>query len=77
MNAATHDLFERYRENAQGHLVPIESIDALDLEKDELVKDIIAKALVLQASIREFKARTQADMLAFLAHTFGMKVAAP
>jgi hypothetical protein len=80
MNAVTQDLFERYRENAQGHLVPIETIDPLDLEKDELVKDIIAKALVLQASIREFKAATQGDMLAFLelvGEKYGVKMSGP
>lgn len=70
-------LTDHYRRNAQGHLVPLEAIDPLDLEKDELVRDIIAKALVLQAAIREFKTHTQGDMLAFLelvAEKYGVKM---
>jgi hypothetical protein len=64
--SANVDLFDRFREDAQGRLVPIEAIDPLDLAKDELVKDIIAKALVLQESMRLFKRQATEDMQAFL-----------
>lgn len=69
-----------YWENAQGHLVPVEAVEPLDVAKDELVREIIAKAVVLQRAMREFKRTTHGDMLAFLdlvAEKYGVKMGGP
>jgi len=55
-----------YKQNAIGHLVPIESIKEIDLARDEFVKEVVTKAQALAATVAEFKQRIAADMQAFL-----------
>jgi hypothetical protein len=67
MNAQVKDLIPQgYRQNAQGHLVPESAIAPIDLERDELVKEIVEQARALQAKMREFKQRAMGDVLAFV-----------
>ena len=55
-----------YMQNAQGHLVPVEQIAPIDLARDELVRDIVAKARVLQTAMIHFKSCTTNDIAAFV-----------
>lgn len=49
--------------NAQGHLVPIDVIKPIDLTRDELVRDLVAKAMAMNEALAKFKddAMAQAD----------------
>lgn len=55
-----------YRVNAQGHLVPEESIADIDKDRDALVAEIFAAAEKLQAAMRDFKQRSMGDVEAFV-----------
>lgn len=55
-----------YMMNGVGHLVPIESIDELDLARDEFVRSVAAKARKMSDTITSFKAEVAGDMQAFL-----------
>lgn len=55
-----------YRANSYGHLVPIESIKALDLLRDDTVTRIINSALAEQEQMRAFKHKALSDIAAFL-----------
>lgn len=56
----------QYKVNGQGHLVPIETIAQIDLARDELVMEIVAKAKVLQEDMRKFKEHMMGDIAAFV-----------
>lgn len=58
---------EGYLENAQGHLVPVELVAAIDRTRDELVREIVAGAQALQLQMRAWKARALGDANAFVA----------
>lgn len=55
-----------YMLNAVGHLVPIESIDELDLARDEFVQSMTVKARQMSERVRSFKREVAGDMQAFL-----------
>lgn len=55
-----------YMRNAVGHLVPIESVKEIDLERDRLVKEIFERAKEVNATLSCFKQRVAGDMQAFL-----------
>ena len=55
-----------YKQDSAGRLVPIESIKDIDLARDELVLEIVAKAQALNKALSEFKARSFADIQAFI-----------
>lgn len=57
---------EGHRKNAMGHLVPEELIAPIDMIRDDLVHDIIAKGRELRALISEFKARTMSEVANFI-----------
>lgn len=57
---------DKYKTNGQGHLVPIETIAQIDLARDELVMEIVAKAKALQEDMRKFKDRMNDDVAAFV-----------
>ena len=66
-----------YMKNAQGHLVPRELVNEIDLLRDQLVSEIVDKALALQEQIREFKYGAMADVGAFVelsAEKYGCKL---
>lgn len=56
---------KKYLEDAQGRLVPVESIKPVDLARDALVSEIFAAAQAVRAALREFRTRAMADILAF------------
>lgn len=55
-----------YREDARGHLVPIESIREEDLLRDETVKGLIDKAKQLQSRMVDVKADILSDFNAYV-----------
>lgn len=57
---------EGYKQNAIGHLVPIESIQDIDLARDEFVGRMIAKARSFEGILKEFKAAVRDDFQAFI-----------
>jgi len=60
------DIPEGYMRNSQGHLVPIDAINDIDIERDQLVQEIVAKAEELSLSLKMFKYRTLGDIQAFI-----------
>lgn len=57
---------EGMMEDAQQRLVPIENIKQIDLERDALVKEIVAKADKLADEIYNFKNNALGDIAAFV-----------
>ncbi len=55
-----------FRENRNGHLVPESQIKAIDLARDELVSEIIKRAVELRQQLQEFKVATFNDIAAFV-----------
>jgi len=68
---------QEYMTDAQGRLVPAETVRPIDKERDALVRDKVAKALELQKLMREFKYAMLDDLEAFLdlsAERYGVKM---
>lgn len=62
MNAITND----YKQDAKGRLVPLATIKPIDLARDQLVQEIVAKAKALNAALASFKSSVFADIGAFV-----------
>ena len=63
--------------NAQGHLVPVSTIKPIDIARDSLVKELMAKAQALSKAIADFKLASFGDIAAFVelsAEQYGAKV---
>lgn len=58
---------DKWKLNAQGHLVPISTIKPIDLLRDQTVNTIAAKAQDLFKALAEFKSSTFSDLEAFVA----------
>jgi len=67
MNTETITTPDGYMQNAQGHLVPVNSVKPLDLLRNDLVSDIISASHGLQDEMRVFKKRIMSDIGAFIA----------
>lgn len=68
---------EGYMKNSAGHLVPVETISDIDLVRDQLVKEVTAKARELQQAMRDFKMNTLGDVEAFIdlsAEKYGVSI---
>lgn len=57
---------EGYLKNAKGDLVRLENIKQVDLLRDELVKQIVAKSKPIASSLKSFKDNTFAEIDAFI-----------
>lgn len=66
MNTAIGTPTEDYKKNAQGHLVPISLIDDIDLARDDLVQEIVAKARAASAQLAALKDDLFGDIQAFI-----------
>jgi hypothetical protein len=55
-----------YKQNAVGHLVPLESIKEIDLARDEFVIRMVDKAKEMQRTLEVFKASVRDDFQAFV-----------
>lgn len=56
---------EGYMRDAKARLIPIETIKPIDLARDDLVREIVKKALELRETLRQFRASTFDDIEAF------------
>lgn len=66
-----------YRRNAQGHLVPESAIKPVDQMRDQLVIDLVAKAIELRTVLQSFKVGAFSDIAAFIqlsAEQYGAKL---
>lgn len=66
-----------YRENAQGHLIPLDQIKEIDLARDELVMEKVAKAKAVRAQLCDLKLEFLDDITAFVqlsAERYGAKI---
>lgn len=52
--------------NAKGHMVPVSLVSAIDKQRDEIVREIAAKAIEQSAALARFKAGVIGDMQAFI-----------
>lgn len=59
-------MLDGYMQDAQGKLVPIELIKEIDLQRDQLVKEIVLKALKVANVIADFKFEAFNDIQAFV-----------
>ncbi|PHS48780.1 MAG: sulfate transporter [Marinobacter sp.] len=57
---------DKFRRNAQGHLVPIDKIKDIDRLRDDLVLNLIARVNKLHEQMSEFKAEVASEIDAFL-----------
>lgn len=55
-----------YKQDAKGRLIPVETIKEIDLARDQLVQEIVAKAKVVSQVLGEFKTGVFADIGAFV-----------
>lgn len=66
-----------YMKDHAGRLVPIDTVKPIDIERDKLVGEIVAKARALNGQIATFKAAAFGDIAAFVelsAEQYGAKV---
>lgn len=66
-----------FMKDPQGRLVPVSTIRPIDLERDHLVQQIVARGRKVSADLTEFKADTFGDIQAFVelsAEQYGAKV---
>lgn len=67
MNTAVQQhIPEGYLRDQAGRLVPVETIAPIDLARNDLVNEIVAKALELQQLMQDFKLGTLGDIAAFI-----------
>lgn len=62
----THINLDHYKRNAQGALIPIESIKEIDLLRDDLVAQIVQKGLLMRAELQALKQYIFGDIAAFV-----------
>lgn len=66
-----------YKKNSRGHLVPESTIKAIDLARDELVREIVAGAEETNRAIAAYKGHTFEDIAAFMqlsAERYGISI---
>lgn len=67
----------QYKRNAHGALIPLETIKEIDLLRDDLVIQIVQKALLMNAELKHLKQDMFADINAFTelsAEKYGAKI---
>ena len=57
---------EGYMKDGQGRLIPIDMIKPVDKARDDIVKEIVDKALVVAGAIAEFRHKALGDIEAFV-----------
>jgi hypothetical protein len=57
---------EGYMEDGQGRLIPLERVSRMDMTRNDLVIELMKKALNIQALLATFKAGAMADIQAFV-----------
>jgi hypothetical protein len=57
---------EGYKQNAKGHLVPIEKIKPIDLLRDDLILELVTQAKAARKQLRDYKVQAHADIGSFV-----------
>ena len=57
---------EGFLKDAKGHLVPLELVKPIDMARNDLVLELVAKAQVVSATLAAFKADAFGDIKAFV-----------
>jgi hypothetical protein len=57
---------QKYMEDAQGRLVPVEMVKEIDKLRDQTVREIMAQTFAMRDTPAEFKRRVWSDIQAFL-----------
>ena len=57
---------EGYMRDGQGRLIPVDMVKPVDKARDDIVKEIVAKALVIASAIKKFKSEALGDIEAFV-----------
>jgi len=68
---------EGYMRDGQGRLIPVDMVKPIDKARDEIVREIVAKAMTVAGEIAEFKHKALGDIEAFIelsADTHGVKL---
>ncbi|MAL01360.1 MAG: sulfate transporter [Alcaligenaceae bacterium] len=63
---ATTNTPDGYKRDGQGRLIPIETIKAIDLARDELVQQLVTDARATSEALGQFKAKAFEDIQAFV-----------
>jgi hypothetical protein len=66
MTKETPTIPEGYLKNAEGHLVPESLVKPIDKARDQLVQELLARALSLREVLGQFKSQALADIAAFI-----------
>lgn len=66
MNHPTQTIPDGYMQDAQGRLVPASLVKPIDKARDQLVQELINKAVVVKSALVDFKKATFADIAAFV-----------
>lgn len=67
---------EGYKQDARGHLVPVDLIKQIDLARDDLVRELVEAGQLLSDQIATYKRRVYSDVQAFVemsAEEYGAK----
>lgn len=67
MTIQAQSIPDGYMKDAQGRLVPVEMVREIDLLRDAIVREIIAKALDVSKLLAHFKIEAMADIESFIA----------
>lgn len=57
---------EGFLKDAKGHLVPLELVKPIDMARNDLVLELVAKALVVSKTLADFKTDAFGDIQAFV-----------
>jgi hypothetical protein len=66
MTTATPTIPEGYLKNAEGHLVPESLVKPIDKARDQLVQELVGRALSLREVLAQFRGAALADVAAFV-----------
>jgi hypothetical protein len=66
MNHPTQTIPDGYMQDAQGRLVPESLVKPIDKARDQLVKELMVKAITVKSTLVDFKKATFADIAAFI-----------
>lgn len=68
---------EGYKQDAKGNLVPVANIKQIDLEKDELILNIVSQAKLSAKVLSDFKEKSMKEIQSFVelsADKYGVKI---
>lgn len=67
----------KYMKNAKGNLVPLENVKEIDIQRDQIVRELVGNALAISELLADFKKRALGDIQAFAelsAERYGAKL---